>query len=253
MSTPARSLSGRGPKTRFLAINQSVPQHWDTLVFWESTANGMQNLFHRTWIAAERGESDMEPIFLSWKGFPEYSLPVGHEERLALSEDEEAYARKYGLSKEQIKWARYTRKNQCHDSWEKFHQEYPVAPQLAFTFTGMPWFNQDVIHEYLASLARSPLKRGYLEFSASDSSIPRLVTDPTGPLEIWRLPEPSHGYSLGMDVGEGVAADYTVIQVICNETGEVAARYRSHRVRAETAGVDAYLLGVVLQFRAARD
>jgi len=88
-----------------LAINQSVPQHWDTLVFWESTANGMHNLFHRTWIAAERGESDMEPIFLSWKGFPEYSLPVGQRERLQLSQDEEAYAQKHDLSRDQIKWA----------------------------------------------------------------------------------------------------------------------------------------------------
>jgi hypothetical protein len=51
-----------------------------------------------------------------------------------------------------------------------------------------------------------------------------------------------------MDVGEGVGADYTVIQVICNETGEVVARYRSHRVRAETAGVDSYLLGVYYNF-----
>lgn len=236
------------PEDPILAINQSVPQHWDTLVFWESTANGMHNLFHRAWIAAERGESDMEPIFLSWKGFPEYSLPVGQQERLGLSEDEKTYARKYRLGEEQIKWARYTRKNQCHDSWEKFHQEYPVAHQLAFTFTGMPWFNQDLIYESLASLARPPLKRGYLEFSANDSSVPRLVTDPTGPLEIWKIPEHPHGYSLGMDVGEGVAADYTVIQVICNETAEVAARYRSHRVRAETAGVDAYLLGAYYNF-----
>src|SRR5271157_396196 len=231
-----------------LAINQSVPQHWDTLVFWESTANGMHNLFHRTWIAAERGESDMEPIFLSWKGFPEYSLPVGQRERLQLSQDEEAYARKHDLSRDQIKWACYTRKNQCHDSWDKFHQEYPVAAQLAFTFTGMPWFSQDVIHESLERLVRPPLTRGYLEFSAGDSAVPLFVTDPTGPLEVWLLPEPAHTYSLGMDVGEGVAADYTVIQEICNETGEVAARYRSHRVRAETAGVDSYLLGVYYNF-----
>jgi hypothetical protein len=236
------------PEDPILAINQSVPQHWDTLVFWESTANGMHNLFHRSWIAAERGESDMEPIFLSWKGFPEYSLPVSQRERLQLSEVEEAYAGKYDLSGGQIKWACHTRKNQCHDSWEKFHQEYPVAPQLAFTFTGMPWFNQDVIHEFLENLARPPLERGYLKFTASDSSVPLFVTDPTGPLEVWALPEPSHTYSLGMDVGEGVAADYTVIQVICNETGEVAARYRSHRVRAETGGVDAFLLGAYYNF-----
>ncbi len=69
------------------------------------------------------------------------------------------------------------------------------------------------------------------------------VDDPTGPLEMWKPPDPALSYSLGMDVGEGVGADYTVIQVICNQTREVVARYRSNRVRAETAGLDAYLLG----------
>ena len=52
----------------------------------------------------------------------------------------------------------------------------------------------------------------------------------------------------GMDVGEGVGADYTVIQVICDKTGEVVAVYRSNRVRAEMAGIDAYLLGAWYNF-----
>ena len=51
-----------------------------------------------------------------------------------------------------------------------------------------------------------------------------------------------------MDVGEGVGADYSVVQVICNETGEVAATYRSNRVGAEIAGMDAYMLGKFYNF-----
>lgn len=231
------------PEEPVLAINQSVPQHWDTLVFWESTANGIHNLFQKTWVAAQRGESDMEPIFLPWKGFPEYSLPVAPTERLDLTPEEKKYCRRHGLNKAEIKWARYTRINQCHNSWDKFHQEYPVAPELAFVFTGMPWFDQDVIRELLANAARPPIKQGFLKFSSADSSKIEFVEHETGALHVWKLPEPSLSYSLGMDVGEGVGADYTVIQVICDETGEVAASYRSNRVRAEMAGVDAYLLG----------
>ncbi len=157
---PARWHSGRNPKTPVLAINQAVPHLWDTLVFWESTANGIQNLFHRTWIAAERGESDMEPIFLSWKGFPEYSLPVAPQEDLALTREEEDYARSFDLSPGQIKWARYTRINQCHNSWDKFHQEYPISADKAFIFTGMPWFDQDVIRELLEQMSCTANKRG---------------------------------------------------------------------------------------------
>lgn len=231
------------PEEPVLAISQSVPRHWDTLVFWESTANGVHNLFHRTWVAAERGESDMEPIFLSWKGFPEYSLPVANRERLSLTPEEQRYAQGYGLTKGEIKWARQIRINQCHNAWEKFHQEYPVSPHLAFTFTGMPWFDQEAIQEMLDRVAQSPLKKGFLKFSADNPHGPEFVDDPGGPLSVWKPPEPPLSYSLGMDVGEGVGADYTVIQVICNETGEQVASYRSNRVRAEMAGVDAYLLG----------
>lgn len=236
------------PEEPVLAINQAVPQFWDTLVFWESTANGVNNLFHRTWLAAERGESDMEPIFLSWKEFPEYSLPVAQRERLPLTEDEKKYAAAHGLSPGQIKRASFIRRNQCHNSWEKFHQEYPVASDLAFLFTGMPWFDQEIIREMSEYVSRPALARGYLEFSKTGRAVPVFVEQDMAPLEIWNLPEPSQTYSLGMDVGEGVGGDYTVIQVLCNETGHVAARYRSNRVRAEHAGVDAYLLGVFYNF-----
>lgn len=235
------------PEEPILAINQSVPQHWDTLIFWESTANGVGNLFHRSWIAAERGESDMEPVFLSWKEFPEYSLPVVTGEAREVTQEEEDYANRYSLSAEQVKWAVFTKKNQCHNSWDKFHQEYPVASTLAFVFTGMPWFDQEVLENYLDNAARPPMKRGYMRFR-EHSSVPEFVEFERGPLELWKLPEPLLTYSLGMDVGEGVGADYTVIQVVCNESAEVVARYRSNRVRAEAAGIDAYLLGSFYNF-----
>jgi hypothetical protein len=236
------------PDEPVLAINQSVPQHWDTLVFWESTANGTHNLFHRTWVAAERGESDMEPIFLSWKGFPEYSLPLAPRERLSWTEDEREYAKRHKVSRAEMKWARYTRKNQCHNSWEKFHQEYPIAAHLAFIVTGMPWFDQDVVQHMMQHAERPPMRSGYLRFSSHDSVIPGFIQQDHGPLQVWKPPDPELTYSLGMDVGEGVGADYTVIQVICNETGEVVASYRSNRVRAEMAGIDAYLLGAWYNF-----
>jgi hypothetical protein len=90
--------------------------------------------------------------------------------------------------------------------------------------------------------------RGYLQFAPDNPSTPHFVDQPDGPLTIWKRPEASLSYSLGMDVGEGVGADYTVIQVICNDTREVVAVYRSNRVRAETSGVDAYLLGSYYNF-----
>lgn len=233
------------PEEPILAINQAVPQHWDTLIFWESTANGVHNLFHEAWVAAERGETDMEPIFLSWKAFPEYSLPVASSERLMLTDAEAAYTTEHRLNPPQTKWAVHVMKNQCHNSWEKFHQEYPVAARLAFVFTGMPWFNQAALQEFLDSIEAlgSPIA-GRLEAAGESARSAVFVEDSHGPLRVWKFPEPSCSYSLGMDVGEGVGADYTVIQALCNESGELVAVYRSNRVRADEAGVDACLLGL---------
>lgn len=36
-----------------------------------STPNGMGNFFHKTWVAADAGENDFNPIFLSWSVHPE--------------------------------------------------------------------------------------------------------------------------------------------------------------------------------------
>jgi hypothetical protein len=231
------------PEDAVLSINQSVPHLEDTLVFWESTANGLHNLFHRTWRLAQRGESEMVPIFLSWKEFPYYSLPCAQGESLNLTQEEKDYGKAHDLTREQLKWAVHTKVNQCHNSWPKFHQEYPVNPSVAFEFTGMRWFNGQALNRMLEDIAKPPVQKGFLFFDDGQGIRPVFNQDETGPLEVWREPDTTGTYSLGMDVGEGVGGDYTVIQVLCDKTREVVAKYRSNRVRAESAGLDAYLLG----------
>lgn len=233
----------RRPDEPIAAINQSVPLHWDTMVFWESTANGMNNLFHRTWIEAERGESDMTPIFLPWTEFPEYSLPTTSVARTPLTTEEAEYSKRVGLNEGQAAWARYVRINQCHGSWNKFHQEYPAEAGLAFMFTGMPWFDPVAISAMISASAEMAHSTGLLTRSPHEADGLTFREEPAGPLTVWKRPEPGRSYSLGMDVGEGVGGDYTVVQVICDDTGDTVARYRSNRVRPETAAIDACRIG----------
>jgi hypothetical protein len=56
------------------SIQQCIPNHWFTLQFWESTAFGKYGLFYDHYQGAKEGDMDMDPIFLSWRGFPEYYL-----------------------------------------------------------------------------------------------------------------------------------------------------------------------------------
>jgi hypothetical protein len=70
---------------KLLAILNSVPDHPDTLVLKESTADGL-NHFKDDWDAAEAGESAYVPIFAAWHEDREKNwLPFANEqEREAL-------------------------------------------------------------------------------------------------------------------------------------------------------------------------
>ncbi len=230
------------PEIPALAINQAVPSVWDSLVVWESTANGMNNLFHNTWMAAERNETDLTPVFLPWKEFPEYFLPLAKDEKIDLTPEEFDYSAEAGLSPGQMKWAISTRRNLCQDSWEKFHQEYPAIARLAFSSTGSPWFNQRVIAESLERCVR-PLMSGHFIYSGFPSNPCCLITDQGGNTVIYETSKPNQTYSLGMDVAEGVGADYTALVVLNDQTGEMAAMMRSNTVRPEDAAIQAWLLG----------
>lgn len=101
----------------------------------------------------------------------------------------------------------------------------------------------------LENAACPPLQQGFLEFAPTDPPIPRFVEHENGPVHIWKQPVPTLNYSVGMDVADGgIGKDYTVIQVICNQTGEMVARYRTAGVRPDHAGVDAHLLGQLFNF-----
>lgn len=235
-----------------LAISQATPQTWDTLLFWESTANGMNNLFHRMWIAAERGENDIEPLFLTWKDFPAYSIPVSPAGAAApLNDKEREYSELASLTPDQLNWAIHTRRNQCQDSWDKFHQEYPALAQLAFAFTSTPWFSQAVLQKWMDDPGRNS-SRVIGRIAWSDSALgnmePVFESDDRGQVSVWKMPEPGVAYCLGMDVGEGVGQDHTVIQVMDAGDGAVVATYRSNRTRPEMAGMDAVSLATFYNY-----
>jgi hypothetical protein len=111
----------------------------------ESTANGIGNAFHNMWVAAERGDSEFEPIFVPWFWHEEYvtEVPAGWTPPDAFRE----YGERYGLTPEQTYWA--FRKNReaaivaggspDEINW-KFRQEYPANAAEAFQTSGADSF-----------------------------------------------------------------------------------------------------------------
>ncbi len=107
----------------------------------ESTANGIGNVFQRRYVAAERGESEEEAIFLPWFWDAGYSEepPEGWEPTPQWRE----YAKLHKLTYGQVYWAfkknrgmaLLTAQSPDEPCW-KFKQEYPSSASEAFQTAG---------------------------------------------------------------------------------------------------------------------
>lgn len=111
-------------------LGQTVPDVPGSEIVKESTANGVGNIFHQDWQAAERGESDYIPIFVPWfwDGGYRRDPKVG----FSLSAEEEAYKQRYRLDNGQMAWRRNKLVDDLHNDVDLFDQEYPAEPMLAF-------------------------------------------------------------------------------------------------------------------------
>lgn len=132
-------------------LMQSIPDHWDTIVIGETTANGVDNEFYTEWQKAKKGESDWIPVFLGWYIMPDYSRPLGTGGQLEsltgiqydtdggqedFLKEEELLQRKYNLNNEQLNWRRWCIKNKCRGQVRVFRAEYPSDDDEAFITSG---------------------------------------------------------------------------------------------------------------------
>jgi len=123
------------------ALN-AVPDGAGSEIILESTANGVGGVFYEMCLAAEKGQSDFQLIFLPWFKQEDYQAipPVGWRP----SADWAAYGDLYGLSRERLFWA-YRRNEiaaraigrdpEAGPCW-KFRQEFPASAEEAFQTSG---------------------------------------------------------------------------------------------------------------------
>lgn len=127
--------------THISGIMQAIADEPDTESILESTAKGVGNVFHTYSMAAVRGQSDYEMIFVPWFWSEDYEAPCPADTK--FSEEWLAYGRMHKLHWEQLYWA--WRKNRelaqaksldpdriCPD----FRQEYPATFDEAFQSSG---------------------------------------------------------------------------------------------------------------------
>ena len=216
---------------------QTVPYRPNTMVFHESTANGIGGYFYETWQAAKRGDSVFEFLFFAWFEMEEYRLPVPAM-GIHLSDAENELKSLYDIDDMQIMWYRMKLKEFGNDT-DRMKQEYPSNDMEAFIASGRPRFNIKSLLAY--ELQATPGEQ--LELFIVESEYKTAVVD-SSPFHVWKYPDRLGQYVIGIDVAEGLEhGDYSVIDVTDKKTMETVARWRGH-CDPDRLGDIAYDIGI---------
>lgn len=240
---------GARKKDILTGLLQSVPNHRDTSVIIESTANGFDD-FKDRWDAAVLKESDFIPVFCAWWEHGEYSIPCGN---FLKTEEEWELAKSYGLTDAQLNWRRWCIRNNCGGDINKFRQEYPSCPEEAFIMSGAPVFDNEIVIKRIAELERGYRERlpktGRFKYEFNDGQTKDMILDGSivfaedGRQIIRIFEEPKEGvaYVIGADT-KGEGGDYYAASVIDNSTGKRVAALKMQCMESKPFTYQLYCL-----------
>lgn len=203
----------------------------DGFVFIESTAEGASGSYYDTYMDALDAKSRGSEALFKVQFYPHFYnwtwddmeldniteiIPISAMQRGNI--DWESYKEQHNLSDKEMTYY-YMRWLSLKKDVERLNQEYPTTPDEAFISTGKPYFDQKKILE-CKMMVQEP---EYFDI------IGREVVDVySGPLMVWKKPQPKRAYVIGGDTAEGLHnGDYSVLTVIDVETREIQAIYRS--------------------------
>lgn len=212
-----------------------------TMIIYESTANGTGNFFQREYDAAKRGQSQFQPLFISWFDIELYSTPfISTQERDNFASElyrnrlsdnaasERAESGRYlwwlwqkGATLEAINW--YILERAKCDDHAVMAAEYPSDDIEAFVHSGARVFDIYAV-EALRPACRPPTFIGevYSDFDQGPDALKnlRFKADRQGLLSVWTLPEidpderVTDRYLAVVDIGgRSSKADWSVIVV----------------------------------------
>lgn len=223
-----KDTAGKTPEDLVQSIFGSIFDGAYTMKILESTAKGVGNYFHRTWIRAERGENNFTPVFIPWFMIDMYSDVMHPKDYPAFIESMNEYEWwlfEQGATLEAISWYR-TKKKSMADDW-RMCSEYPSSPTEAFQSTGRRYFPLRYV-EQARKTCMQPCFYG--EFVGDDDKgkmafnnlhfedAPVSLKGKDNVLWVWELPDTAstyrNQYVVSVDIGgSGDEADYSSIKV----------------------------------------
>lgn len=245
-----KDTAGKTPEDLVQSIFGSILDGPYTVKVLESTAKGVGNYFHRTWINAERGLNNFHPVFIPWfmiDIYSEYIPQVEYGEFWKSMNEYERWLFDLGATFEAIKWYR-NKKKSMSDDW-RMCSEYPSTPQEAFQSTGRRYFPIKYVEMARKTCCDACF---YGEFVGEDikgakalenvhfEDAPVKLHKQDNVLWVWAKPDTGEEwddrYVVSVDIGgAGDQADYSVIKVFdklpMTEVGgvpEVVAEWHGH-------------------------
>mgnify|MGYP006916036639 CR=1 FL=1 len=199
-----------------------------TMIVYESTPNGVGNFFHKEYLAAKKGLSQFEAMFVAWFEIEQYELPFENEaekyefakKMFANRRNEEIKSDREepgtylwrlwekGATLEAIHW--YVSERSKYTNHGDMASEYPSDDIEAFTYSGRKVFSSDDVEQFRGA-CRSPRWRGEIYGIADEGeqSIEglRFKKEADGRLFMWHDVEKSDD--------EEVTDQYLVVVDVC--------------------------------------
>lgn len=234
-----------------------------TMIVYESTPNGVGNFFHKEYLAAKKGLSQFDAMFVAWFEIEQYELPFENEAEkyefakklFANRRNEEIKSDREepgtylwrlwekGATLEAIHW--YVSERSKYTNHGDMASEYPSDDIEAFTFSGRKVFSSEDVEQFRPA-CRAPRWIGEIYGSADEGEKAieglRFKKEADGRLFMWHDVERSDEeevtdrYLVIVDVCKGHTknADFADILVIDRlsmmdgEPPEVAAEWHGH-------------------------
>lgn len=234
-----------------------------TMIVYESTPNGVGNFFHKEYLAAKKGLSQFEAMFVAWFEIEQYELPFEdeadkyefakklfanrrNEEIKSDREEPGTYLWRLwekGATLEAIHW--YVSERSKYTNHGDMASEYPSDDIEAFTYSGRKVFSSEDVEQFRPA-CRAPRWIGEIYGSADEGEKAieglRFKKEADGRLFMWHdversdTEEVTDRYLVVVDVCKGHTknadfADILVIDRLFMMDGEppvVAAEWHGH-------------------------
>jgi hypothetical protein len=183
--------------------------------FGISTANGLGNFFHRTWMDAEAGKNGFRPYFLSYDKHPDRQAENWYEDK-------------------KRKWV---------GDPKEFQQEYPRTPLEAFVATGGCIFDLEGLQYVADQLTREPLSSQ--ELAMRNADLAAAQEERPYVFKFWSTPRTGQRFIISADpAGGGQNGDFSAAYIFEVVTGEMFGSIHARLEPDEFAGILTHIASI---------